>query len=280
MAIIITILISALLSSALPYIDGLLTNIIPTALHAERYLDSLTGTVWFDSVYDIFFAFGVSVIVLRILYKGFESYIGWTDGDPDADPLQMLTRFIKALAVAICFPQLYEILTSVAESLIDTTLAAIGVGLDTNFSAIVNGVASAGIFTALCSVIFFVMFLLMYIQFLMVGLEILILRIGLPFAACGLIDSDKGVFGPYMKKFFMSTLTVVVQICVCKLGISLMINGNVFWAIAALRMALKTPRFLQEFMLSGGGGGGISQVYYTTQMVRNVTRAAFSRGSA
>ena len=36
-----------------------------------------------------------------------------------------------------------------------------------------------------------------------------------------------------------------------------------FWLIAAIIMAIKTPKFIQEFML-GGGTGGISNVIVTT----------------
>jgi|GEM_PF-5797588 len=71
MAIVITILIGAILTAALPYIDNILESIIPVALHAEDYMSSVTGTTWFTGVYNIFLSFGVSIIVLK-----FDIYIG------------------------------------------------------------------------------------------------------------------------------------------------------------------------------------------------------------
>ena len=101
------------------------------------------------------------------------------------------------------------------------------------------------------------------------GMEILILRMGVPIACTGLMENDKGVFGPYMKKFFQSALTVVVQISLAKMSVGLMINSHVFWGIAAMMLALKTPKFLQEFMITTSAGGSpMNTVYHTTRLVQ------------
>ncbi len=279
MSIVITILIGAILTAALPFIDDILKSIIPIALHAENYMSSATGTNWFNEVYDIFFAFGISVIVLKFLKKGFDIYVGWMDGDADADPLNLLTNFLRAMAVAICFPTLYNFLADVVTELTDQLLVAIGAGTAMDFTTIITGIVSAGIFTGIASLIFFILFFFLYIQFLMRGLEILILRIGMPFACVGLIDNDKGVFAPYLKKFFQSTLAVVVQLCLCKLGIGMMLNAHIFWAIACMMLAMKAPRFLSDFILMGGNGGGgmMNKVYYTSR-IYNMAKSAIKKG--
>ena len=274
MAIVITILISAILSAALPFLDDILTRIVPIALHAENYMTMATGTNWFYNVYDIFFSFGISVIVLKFLKKGFDTYVGWTDGDADADPFLILTNFIRALAIAVCFPTLYKLLADVVTELTDQLLVAIGAGTSMDFGALVTGITTAGIFTGIVSLIFFILLFILYIQFLTRGMEILILRIGMPFACVGLIDSDKGVFGPYLKKFFQSTLAVVIQISLCKLGVGMMLNGKIFWAIACMSLALKTPKFLSEFILmTGSGGGGMMNKIYYTSRIYNMAKA-------
>ncbi len=268
MALVITILIGVILTAALPFIDNILESIIPIALHAENYMSASTGTNWFYSVYDIFFSFGISVIVLKFLKKGFDIYVGWMDGDADADPLSLLTNFLRAMVVAICFPTLYKLLADVVTELTDQLLIAIGAGTSMDFTITIAAIASAGIFTGLISLIFFILFFVLYIQFLTRGIEILILRIGMPFACVGLIDNDKGVFGPYLKKFFQSTLAVIVQLALCKLGVGMMLNSKIFWAIACMSLALKAPKFLSEFILMGGSGGGgmMNKIYYTSRI--------------
>lgn len=64
----------------------------------------------------------------------------------------------------------------------------------------------------------------------------------------------------------------MVQISLCKLGVGMMmnvgINLNVFWGIACLVLAIKTPRFLSEFMVpTGGGGGMVNNIYHSVRLV-------------
>ena len=48
-----------------------------------------------------------------------------------------------------------------------------------------------------------------------------------------------------------------------KIAIILILNVKMLFGISAIILAIKTPKFLQEFML-GGGTGGISNVIVTT----------------
>lgn len=90
---IILLLIIALLNGSLVYIDSLLKDIIPISLYAEKYMTLTTGANLLENLYDIVFSFGVALMVLKFLKKGFEIYVLWTDGDPDEEPLFLLTNF-------------------------------------------------------------------------------------------------------------------------------------------------------------------------------------------
>ncbi|MDK2919507.1 MAG: hypothetical protein PWQ37_2240 [Candidatus Petromonas sp.] len=269
MEVLLVLLIASLLSGCLVFANSLLNDLVPMALHAEWYMDTLLGTDGISEIFEIFFGFGVSLIVLKFLKKGFEQYILWTEGDADSDPLILLTGFFKALAIAVSFPTLYGWLAEIIEDLTDQLIKTISNGMETDFTAVITGISSAGLFTAIVSLIFFICLFLLYLQFLSRGLEIFILRVGLPLACVGLMDSDNGVFRTYIQKFFQSTLAVLVQIVLAKMGVALMLNTHVFWGLAALLMALRTPRFLQEFIIvSGGHGGGIGTVYQSVRLVQ------------
>lgn len=269
MEVLLVLLIASLLSGCLAFANSLLNDLVPIALHAEWYMDTLLGTDGISEIFEIFFGFGVSLIVLKFLKKGFEQYILWTEGDADSDPLILLTGFLKALAIAVSFPTLYGWLAEIIENLTDQLIKTISNGMETDFTSIITGISSAGLFTAIVSLIFFICLFLLYLQFLSRGLEIFILRVGLPLACVGLMDSDNGVFRTYIQKFFQSTLAVLVQIVLAKMGVALMLNTHVFWGLAALLLALRTPRFLQEFIIvSGGHGGGIGTVYQSVRLVQ------------
>ncbi|MBF4692290.1 conjugal transfer protein TrbL family protein [Fusibacter ferrireducens] len=278
MEYVIMLLIGAILSGCLAYVNTLLDGLVPIALHAEDYMDTLLGTSGISSIFDIFFSFGVSLIVLKFLKKGFERYILWTEGDAEIDPLLLLTGFFKSLAIAVSFPTLYGWLAEVVEDLSNELITTVSDDMATDFSSIITGITSAGIFTGIVSIIFFICFFMLYVQFLTRGLEILILRIGLPLACVGLMDQDNGVFRTYIQKFFQSTIAVLVQIVLAKLGVALMLNAHVFWGLAALLLALRTPKFLQEFLIvSGGNGGGMMNRIYSTARIYQMGKAVFKK---
>lgn len=92
-------------------------------------------------------------------------------------------------------------------------------------------------------------------------------------ACVGLLDNDKGVFSEYVKMFFKSMLTVMIQICLCKLGVGMMLNigsnMNIFWGIACMVLAIKTPTFVSQFIVQGSSSGGaINNVYNSVRLVQ------------
>ncbi|QWU13175.1 hypothetical protein SAMN04487895_11743 [Paenibacillus sophorae] len=265
---ILLLLIIALLNGSLVYLDNLLKEIIPISLYAEKYMTLTTGANLLEDLYDIVFAFGVALMILKFLKKGFEIYVLWTDGDPDEEPLFLLTNFFKAMAVAICFPSVYTWLGQIVEDLTDRLLAVIGQSTQYNWQMWVNALESAGLVTAVFGLIFIICFFILYFQFLMRGLEMFILRVGIPLACAGLLDNDKGVFRAYAQKFTQSMLAVVIQIALAKLGVGLMLQNHVFWGMACMMLAIKTPRFLSDFILTTGGGGGVvNNVYHSVKLV-------------
>ena len=272
MEIILVLLIVAVLNGAVAFIDEMLSDLVPMTLNADQYMIAAGGGSMVSVLFDILLGFGVSLIILKFLKKGFECYVMWTDGDPDAEQAYLVIRFIQAIAVAVCFPVMYGWLAEITQSLTDELMAAISASTGYNWQAWVNGISSLGLVTAIFGLVFVICYFVLYFQFLMRGLEIMILRIGLPLACVGLLDSDKGVFKAYINKFFQTTFAVVVQICLCKLGVAMMMNVsimNIFWGIACIVLAIKTPRFLSEFMVPTGGGGAgvINNMYHSVRLV-------------
>lgn len=272
MEVILVLLIVAVLNGAVAFIDSMLADLVPMTLHADQYMTAAGGGSMVDVLFEILLGFGVSLIILKFLKKGFECYVMWTDGDPDSEPVQLIIRFVQAIAVAVCFPVMYGWLADITENLTNQLITAIGASTNYDWQAWVNGLSSAGLVTAIFGLVFVICYFILYFQFLMRGVEIMILRIGLPLACTGLLDNDKGVFKTYLTKFFQSTAAVMVQISLCKLGVGMMmnvgINLNVFWGIACLVLAIKTPKFLSEFMVpTGGGGGMVNNIYHSVRLV-------------
>lgn len=274
MEVILVILIVAILNGAIALIDQMLAGLVPMALHADQYMTAATGGSMVEVLFEILLGFGISLIILKFLKKGFECYVLWTDGDPDSDPAGIVIRFMQAMVVAISFPVLYGWMAEIVESLSDQLVTAIGASTNYTWQAWVDGISSLGLVTAIFGLIFIVCYFLLYFQFLMRGLELMILRVGIPVACVGLIDNDKGVFKSYMNKFFQTALAVIVQICLCKLGVGMMLNMHIFWGIACMILAIKTPKFLSEFLVPAGGGGAgvINNAYHSVRLIQMIKK--------
>ncbi|CAK7075763.1 conjugal transfer protein TrbL family protein [Tissierella carlieri] len=242
--------------------NTLLTNLAEISFYPENTLSSV-GFSGFNSLFDVFFSAGISLIIIKFLKKGFEIYVLWTDGDADADPLLLLTNFARAIVVALTFPIMYGWLVEVITDLMNKAIGALGLDANPNVSSILTNLASGGIFIGIALLVFFIIYLLLLIQFYKRGFEILILRIGMPMACVGLMDADKGVFKSYIQKFFQSSITVLVQVVLAKLGLVLMIGGHYIWGFAASYFAIKTPKFLQEFLIMSSSGGSMMNTVYS-----------------
>ena len=275
MEAILVLLIVAILNGAIAMIDEMLESLVPMTLHADQYMTGMNGGSMVDTLFEILLGVGVSLIILKFLKKGFECYVLWTDGDPDADPTNLVIRCMQAMVVAVSFPVLYSWLAEIVQNLTDQLLAAIGASTNYSWQAWVDGISTLGIVTAIFGLVFIICYFLLYFQFLMRGLELLILRVGIPVACVGLIDNDKGIFKSYMNKFFQTALAVIVQICLCKLGVGMMLNMHIFWGIACMILAIKTPKFLSEFLVpsGGGGGGAINNAYHSVRLIQMIKNA-------
>lgn len=262
---ILTNLITSIIGGADSAINTAFNGLIDMCFRGEEYLMSNFGSqvISFENIKSLILSFAISLIVLKFLKKGFDMYIMWTDGEADTPPLTFIIYFIRAVVVAISFSVLYEWLIDVASEIGSSMLTAMNMAENISLTTAIATIASGSLFTAIVSLVALILLFVLYIQFLMRSLEMFILKIGFPLACVGLVNADGGVFKSYSEKLFKSVLTVLVQILLSKIAIILILNVKMLFGISAIILAIKTPKFIQEFML-GGGTGGISNVIVTT----------------
>lgn len=253
-----------------------LESVMETVFFVEKEFSrmSISGL---NLLFNIFLGYGISLIVLKFLKKGFDIYILEVEGDAELDPVVLLTNFFRAMAIAIGFPTIYEWIVEIFQESSSQIFSIIGLETGFDFDMLVTNAGTMGFFNAILFLIFFIIFIYLWFKFLMIGLELFILRVGMPLAASGLMDADKGVFRPYIQKFIQSFFTVLIQTVLAKFGLTLMLNLHIFWGIASLMLAVKTPRFLQEFLITSSGGGAMNNVYHSVRMVQ-MARTAFKAG--
>ena len=69
MEVILVMLIVALLNGSIAYINTLLTDIVPMTLYAEQYMTVVSSVNLAETLFDIIFGFGISLIILKFLKK-------------------------------------------------------------------------------------------------------------------------------------------------------------------------------------------------------------------
>lgn len=284
MAVIIVILITALLTGivSLFFSSELLTSLYDIVFDCGQTLSSFTGVEFFGLMMPITYGVGVSLIVLKFLKKAFDIYVLWTDGDPDADPFLLLTNFVRAVGTALIFQWLYGIFVDICRDITNQIMTSIDSGRDMS-TEWVTAITSMGIVPAIAGLIFMICYLILLFSFMARGVEMMVMRVGIPLACVGLLDNDKGVFRAYINQFVKAFVTTIVQIMLCKIGLSLMLGAtiisvqNIIWGIACMISAISMPKILREFLVPTGGDGHIGNTVFQTVHVASLAKSVFTK---
>ncbi len=219
----------------------------------------------------IILGFASSLLTAKLLYKLLNIYIFKIDGDASTNPLEYVKGYVKGIIVTLCFTVIYNWLFEIVSDLGQQLLAAIG-EQPFELETIVGATTGLIIFV----VIYVIFICIIYIHFLMNGVRLFILRVGIPFACIGLIDNDNGIFSVFIKKIIQTSVTVLVQLILVQISI-LPIKTNVSFAslmisIAILSYSLKVTNDLTEIFASSAGSGMGSKAASLSRGVGNVMK--------
>lgn len=273
----------SLITAAFEKFDAQMISLLRGAFYFENLaISGADAALSEQSIRDVYFyiyGFACSLVILKFLFKGFHIYILWRDGDADVSPRDMLVGMLEAAAVMVCFPYLYEKLANICVAFAEGIMARLGVSLGLVIVPDLNLILSQGILTILILLVFVISILVLWIQLIGRGFELLILRFGVPLASLGLLDSDMGLFKAYMQVFIKAALTVIVQICAMALAIRVAGSfqfTNSLLALGIIFGAFKAPATLQQFLMpSAGGGGGLTQKAYSAAIVIRTLKGLF-----
>lgn len=269
-----------LVSNAFEVFDGIMTGMLKSVFHFEDFVISGSTSVLTDesirSTYLFIYLVACSLAILKFLFKGFQIYILWRDGDADSSPRDMLVGTIQAGVVMVCFPFVYEKAANIFIYLAEGIMGRLGVSEGLQAQTVIGVIATGGFLIILLLLIFSIMVFILWVRLLGRGVELLIMRFGIPFAALGLLDSDMGMFKGYSQIFLKTGFTTIIQISL--MALAFRVAGtfqflNIMGAIAILTTAFATPAIMQQILVaSRGGSGGISQKVYSAGMAIRAIR--------
>ncbi len=107
MAGIIKDFILTLVAEIIELLANFLIDIFEQTLYPERFLGQILSASVMNQLTYFIYGFGASLLVLKVLRKGYLVYIVWREGDPDSSPQDMLMGSMMAIAISATFPTLY-----------------------------------------------------------------------------------------------------------------------------------------------------------------------------
>lgn len=279
---IFTGLLSDLLNNAFETLDGSMLWMLEGMLRVETLGDGALSHILTDGnlsdLYSFVYLFSCSLMALKFLFKGFEVYVLWRNGDADNSPQDMLIGMVQAVVVMIAFPLLYDMMVEITVWFAQGIMSRFGLAPNGGIGLI--GFVVKGLFLIILTLIYVIMALVLCVMLIKRGFELLILRIGMPLACLGLLDSDYGIFRNYTQILYRTLFTSVIQVTLFSLSVRVMTAPeliNIILAIAILMTAFSTPTLMQQILIPGGRGGGITHKIYTTSMAVRGVRSLFGK---
>lgn len=257
-------------------------NIISFGLDMPGYLEK--NGIEFQNVEHIVYIFAMQFLILKFVKKLVDVYALQVDGDASADIVTLVINFCKAMVIAICFTVIWSWIYDIAYDFTQQIIHA--VPIHTKPSEILRQLRDStsertnDFSFVICPIIIVVYGILMLVQ-LKNGLDLWILRIGMPLACVGLMDSDQGVFKQYCRLILKCILTLVVQMFCVNAGLYVLSlagqtdNKYIFYiiSIAMVITGFTTPKILSELLVpqnQGTGGKVMQAVYMGSMLLRGV----------
>lgn len=249
-------LIESFIGGSEATLNSLFKSMVNLVFHIERELSNLKladgSFINFNKIYETIFSFAIYILIIVFISKAIKIYFMMREGDAEENPIQLMIGMIKAVIIMICFKEIYNIFVGIVQEFLNGILSNMTVQ-GTNLAEILTGNMGGGIFTAVACLVLLIVWLILICQFIMKGIEILVMRLGIPFASIGLLNSDTGIFTEYVRDFLLTAFTLVVQLGLLNLSILALVNGHLIYGIAIAIVSVNTPMMLGKFMIRPNG---------------------------
>lgn len=262
-----------------------LSSVIENVANKAFFFETLFGdnlTFDFQSAFDAVYLICATALVLKLLWKGWKTYIMWDGGDPEVSPTELLKGAGKAIVATVAFPLLYEIGIHVALEIVQTVLVYFRVDGLSNTSllilAVFNGVDKVAEYFTFSGILFVILYIVLLFTMLKNGAELLVFRLGVPIAAIGLVNSDGGAWNSYVQMLLKQVFTIMVQYFCVVGGVAVFASNDgimtCLGGIALLLTAFSAPTVLSQVLMPKSGGGITQKVTTVATVVRTFAAVA------
>lgn len=151
-------------------LNSLFKSMVNLVFFIERELNGIQSVegarIDFNGIYQVIFSYACFILVIVFIAKLIRIYFLKSQGDAEANPLQLMIGMMKAVIVMICSKEIYDIFVGITTNFLNSILNAMTINT-VNLAEILTGNITGGIFTAIACLILLVVWLVLICQFVM-----------------------------------------------------------------------------------------------------------------
>ena len=218
--------------------------------------------------------FSIAFIVFLTTQHYFTVYVLETDGDPDADPLDIFLRAAQAIAIAVCGDWIFDFFLQFSSSFtfdlqsnalntgeqeISNTLTEL-LSIPSNFQSIPAVIIIIAIGVTVAIIVF-------GISAGIRGAELILFKMLFPLFACDLLTTSRERWNGFFTSYMVTWLAYGLQLVSFNMfasTLTVFITSDVtdFWKLFAITIGwlilmLRAPRWLEKFTYTSGLASGV-----------------------
>lgn len=269
------------------FVSGGLTFFESTITYVFDYNVELFTAAEIASAELVIKSIALVLVVIMILKEIFTTYVMETDGDPDADPMELLVRASWVLALiegnSLIFDELQVISRKLTKDLVGTCSAkTFTVKMESLLANMVIENTAHTMTILTCAVLLVLMVVFVFKAGIRGG-ELMLARLLWPIFAIDKLKANAERWNAFVTTYVVTFVSYSLQLFLIRLGINRVISAmteggvkatflNYFAGIVLFFLAIKTPKWLEKFVYSSGlgqmaGNAGRSLTYMIPTML-------------
>ncbi len=233
-------------------------------------------TIDYNKIYLGIACFSLGFLLVLYLKKGFEIYVLGIEGDAMLDPMVQVIALSKIIFVIVAFNTIFDVAIDIMVKLINIVFSNPMTNLGSLLSFQHN--ITPNILDVIFDSIALITLVKLIFSFLKRSIELFILRIGIPLAVLGLLNSNHGIWDMYVKKIIQELITVSLQSFLLFLSVKILHTGLLatVTGLVVMGTALKLPQFLSEMLVMPTQSNGFGKLH-SGLMLANSIRGALGK---
>lgn len=284
-------LLKIIYNAILEGLIALLNKFKPLLSNIFKVMYDLSSTLEFDKVKEYTKSIGLTLVGVYAIKLCIDTYVLQTEGDPDADPFEMITRIAKTCAFIICGDWFIDKMLHLASLFSDEIIKSLDlekrdiIDMSMNELSKMSNYNDAAIFIILIlMVVCLITYTIVSFKAAKRAVDIVLFNVALPIVALDNLTTNREKFNSFFQDLFVCSFGYIIQnFCICVFfnvfAEALRNNLNVGYMVLGIAwlMTVFKARYLEKWTYSSGIGNAVkaglrSMTYTIPNIVRSIKK--------